>query len=96
MLLSKTGFISVEITQQEADIIYSSIQLLSVQFTDICFQIYHTTTISNVYLFQKTLSVENLKSEIDCRTKSKTIERLEFHWVRFPNVRLNTPGQVEH
>ena len=28
----------------------------------------------------------------DCRTQSKSVERLEFDWVRLPNVRLTTPG----
>ena len=29
--------------------------------------------------------------EFDYRTQSKSIERLEFDWVRLPNVRLTTP-----
>ena len=28
----------------------------------------------------------------DYRTQSKSIQRLEFDWVRLPNVRLTTPG----
>ena len=31
----------------------------------------------------------------DYRTQSKSIERLEFDWVRLPNVRLTSPGNLE-
>ena len=31
----------------------------------------------------------------DYRTRSKSIERLEFDWVRLPNVRLTSPENLE-
>ena len=31
----------------------------------------------------------------DYRIRSKSIERLEFDWVRLPNVRLTSPGNLE-
>ena len=32
--------------------------------------------------------------KFDYRTQSKSIERLEFHWDRLPNVRLTTPVKL--
>ena len=43
-----------------------------------------------VQLFNCSISERSIV--FDCRTQSKSIERLEFDWVRLPNVRLTTPG----
>ena len=34
--------------------------------------------------------------QFDYRTQSKSIKRLEFNWVRLPNVRLTMPGRTHY